>query len=178
MTYQVKPGGARLGVELPFHYVRHFVEGLVATDGIQYSAVATVGTTAVEILNQLIDPGINLHLKELEVSFTQKFEGLNGSFVGSMNYYWQIRPEARIPSGGFAVNFTGTYINITGTIVKAVGTLATSEDTFEGYAPVGSIPYAPIRLVLTAIGIQASILTGKVKNTSYVRFVGAPIPGT
>ena len=154
------------------------VDGLLPTDGIQYSSVATFGTTAVEVLNKLIDPGVNLALQKLELGLTQKFEDLNGSFAGSMTYYWEANSEALVPSGGSLFPYTSTKINLTGTFTKGVGTMLTSEDTFSGLVTVASLPYAPFRLILTAVALGASRVTGKVKNASYVRLVGHIIPGT
>lgn len=173
---EFKRGGIRIGAELIQDITRHIVDGLVPTDNVQYTAVATVGTTAVSVFNKLFDPGFTIGLQELEVGLTQKFTGLNGSFVGSLNYHWQARSEYVNSQG---TQITGAYINITGTYVKAVGTLTTSEDTFQGYVPVASLPFAPIRLLLTAIDKdRAANFTGKVKNDSYIRMVGHIIPGT
>ena len=169
-------GNIMRGAIDPFQtYVQHLGAGAIATDGVQYSSTATFGTTNAEILNELISPPFHLSLKEVEVSFVQKFEGLNGSLVATMNYYWEMRPEY-INAQGSVV--TGTYINLSGTLSKAVGTLITSEDTLEGYIPVGSIPAAPVRIRLMASGLNASVATGKVKNNSYVRLVGIVIPGS
>jgi len=156
-------------------YTEHLANGLVATDGGQYTGVVTFGTTATEVFNKLVDPGFGLSLKELEVGLTQKFEGLNGSFVGSISYYWQVRPEYVNQVG---TKVTGTYINIAGTYTKGVGTLTTSEDTFSGYIPVGSVPNAPVRARLMAQGLRAAVVHGKIKNNSYVRMIGIVIPGT
>jgi len=171
----IKGGPIRPGVELLQVYTRYLGEGQIATDGLVYSSVATFGTTAVDVVNELIDPGFGLGLKHCELGLTQKFQGLNGSFVASMNYYWQARSEWDDPVG---TTRTGAYVNLSGTYQKAVGTLTTSEDTLSGYVPVASLPVAPFRLKLTAIGIQAAVCTGKVKNSSYVRLVGTVIPGT
>ena len=174
---RTKPGGARLGVDSVMEYMEHPISGLVATNGVAYSSVATIGTTAVTVLDQLIDPGIPLSLKELEVGFTQKFTGLNGSVGGSIAYYWQVRSETRVPSAGAVVKYTSSYCNVTGSYLKAIGTLIALEDTFSGYVNVGSVPYAPIRILLTAIGVTAANVEGKVKNSTYIRMVGNAIPG-
>ena len=164
-----------------FDEVFPLTNGLVATDGVQYSAIATFGTTAVQILSSLIDPGFNVALKKIEVGLTQSFTGLNGSFVASMNYYWQVRSEYKEIGGTPSAPYEkqSALVNITGTYQKAVGTLAASEDTFSGYIPIGSLPYAPVRLILTAIGPdRAAVCQGRVKNSSYIRLVGNIIPGT
>lgn len=155
-------------------YTEHLADGLVGTDGVQWSLVATVGTTAVEVLNKLIESPFDMHLKEFEVNLVQRFVGLNGSYVGSLVYYWQVRSEY-VNSRGTKV--TGDWINFTGTYQQAVGTLATLNGTYAGYIPVGSVPAAPVRLRLMAAGIQAAIATGEIKNDSYVRLVGVTIPG-
>lgn len=175
----VKPGGARVSVDLIHEYIEHFGVGVVPTDGNQYSAVATVGTTGVAVFDKTIDPGAELYNKEIEVFLEQKFTNLNGSFLGTISYYWQMQSVSKIPSAGHLVAFTGTLINITGgTYTKVVGTLLSSEDKFEGYIPVGSIPYSPVRLVLTAVGDRASLVGGQVSNDSYIRLVGIAIPHT
>ncbi len=171
----IRGGAIRPTIELFQTYTQHLGEGLIATDGVVYSPVATFGTTAVEILNKLIDPGFQLALKELEVGFTQKFEGLNGSFVASISYYWDARPEWQDPVGTTRI---GAYVAISNTLTKGVGTLTTSEDTLSGYVPVGSVPVAPVRIRLLATGLRVAVCTGKVKNNSYIRLVGLVIPGT
>ena len=177
----VKPGGIRIGLE----YVQDLIVDLpninanVATDGVQYSSIATFGTTAAEIYNQLVDNGFNLTLKNLKVGLTQMFTGLNGSFVGSINYYWEARSEGvRIGSGGTPVALTGAWVNITGTYIKSVPTLLTSEDTFSGEVNLGSLPIAPVRLRLVAINPDRAVgVQGKVKSSSYIQMVGLVIPG-
>uniref|UniRef100_A0A6M3IWF9 Uncharacterized protein n=1 Tax=viral metagenome TaxID=1070528 RepID=A0A6M3IWF9_9ZZZZ len=174
-----KSGGARIGVNTPFYYRDILVDGAIATDGVQWSTVATVGTTAAEVFSKFIDPGVTVGVKKMYVAFSERFTGLNGSFVASMNYYWQARTEAKVPSGGQGnlANLTGAWVNLTGTYQKAVGTLTTSDDTPNGYAAVASIPYAPIRVRLMAVGIQAAVMTGKIKNSSIVELMGNVIPG-
>ena len=176
---KIKPGGVRIGLEAQQEYLEHFVGGLVATDGVVFSAVATVGTTAVEVLNQLIDPGFSLGIKKIELGLTQRFIGLNGSFTGSLVYYWEAREEWFDPGGATGTLRTGAYVNLAGTYAKVIGTLVTVDDTFSGYFPVGSLSHAPLRLRLMAIDrVRANALTGAVKNSSYVRIVGNVIPGT
>ena len=159
----------------------HLVDGLVATDGVQYSSVATVGTTAVEVFSKVVDPGIDLDLKELEVSFTQRFDNLNAALVGSMVYYWQARQRG--------VSTQSAWISLTGTYAKNVPTSGVtgdpSEDTFSGYLPVASLPplAAPeqgrgVEVRLMAVAFSAAHLGGQVKNDSFVTFVGSVIPGT
>lgn len=175
MRVKPAPQGIPARIEIEKSLLRHIVDGLVATAGIQYSSVATFGTTAVQVFNKLIDPGYTIKLKECEVGLTQRFTGLNGSLVGSIMYHWTARSEYEDPVGTFR---TSSYVNITGTYQKAVGTLTTSDDTFSGYIETGgSLPFAPVRLVLTAVGIQPSVCEGKVKNSSYVRMVGVVVPG-
>ena len=152
-------------------------EGQVATDGVAYSAVATVGTTAVTIFSKFFDPSKTVKLDRLEVGLTKRFTGLNGSFVGSMIYYWTIQSKYKFPSGGALVEITGDEINISGTYQVAVGTLTTHDDTMS-HNQVASIPFAPFTVNLKAIGIRAGIVTGQVKNSSYVRLVGVSLPGT
>lgn len=170
----IKPGGARIGLDALQDYTEYLVDGLVPTDGIQYSSIATFGTTAVELLNKLIDPGFSMQLKKLQVGLTQQLTGLNGSFVGSVSYYWEAREEYYEPRGSLGVgyNITGNYLNITGTYTKGVGTLLSSEDTFSGYVPVASLSHAPVRVRLVVAGLQAAVLTGRVKNSSFVDLVG------
>ena len=176
---RIKPGGARTGVEFLQTYTEHLGAGLVATDGVQYSAVATFGTTAIEVLNQFIDPGVNLYLKELQVGFTQRFDNLKATSIGSLAYHWQIRPEYVNPQG---TQVTGAYTNITGTYAKSIPTSGVAgdpaEDTFSGYVAVGSVPAAPIRIVLTARGLVDASMTGEVKNSSFIKMIGAVIPGS
>ena len=72
-------------------------------------------------------------------------------------------------TGGWMPLLSATY-------AKSTGTLLTSEDTISGYYPIGSIPHVPVRLRLMAEALVPNS-TGKLKNSSYVEFVGSVIPG-
>jgi len=157
-------------------YTEHLGQGLVATDGIQFSPVATVGTTAVTVLDELIDPGENWDIKELEVSFVQKFTELTGgTTAGSLSYYWQIRSEYRDAAG---VEATTNFVAVNTAVGMGIASAANAENTVEGYVIVGSIPKAPVRIQMKATALYADAFEAKVKNTSYVRMVGTVIPGT
>ncbi len=170
MTDVLKSSPVPRVTELFQTYTKHFGEGLVPTDGIQRTSVATFGLTAVEILNELIDPGVDMTLQELQVGLTQRFTELTGGTTsGSLAYYWEARQES--------VATTRGYVNITGTFAKGVASGASAEDTFSGYVPVGSVPQAPFRLRLTADSLYADAYTGDIKNSSFVRLVGIVIPG-
>ena len=168
-------GRVKRKVELFQTYIKHFGEGLIGTDGIIYSAVATVGATAVDAFDELIDLDVGLTLKEIEVGLTSKTTYL-GSAAGSMTYYWKARSEWNDPVG---TSRTTAYVNLMGTLTGPVGSAVsnTYEDTWSGYVPVGSVPNAPIRLKLVAQGKAANSFTVKVKNSSYIKLVGAVIPG-
>lgn len=171
-----KPGGIRIGAELIQDINLPLVDGAVATDGVQYSSVATVGTTAVTVFNKLFDPGFTIGLQKLEVGLTQAFAGLNGSSVASANYYWTAASEYVNSQG---TQITGAAVPITGTYARSAGTLLSSEDTFSGYVSVASIPFAPVRLKLIAVDAnKAADFTAKVKSSSFIRMVGHIIPGT
>lgn len=159
------------GIEHLQEFVHKPVVGLMATDGVVYSPIATVGTTAVEVFSTLLDIGVDLKLLLAEVGLTQKFTNKVSSMVGSLLYYWQLRQENVATVRG--------WLNITGTMARGVpsGVGSLSEDTFSGYADVGSLPEAPIRARLMAIALGADALSGQVKNSSYVKLVGAVIPG-
>jgi len=176
----LKPGQFRAGVDREYEKVFPLADGAVATDGIQYSAVASFGTTAVAILTKTIDPGFTVKLDKLEVGLTKRFTGLNGSFIGSISYWWTIQPKNyNIPSGGAIAQVSGTTINISGTMNLSVGTLTTADDTLSGYVPVGSVPFAPFEIILNAYDkARAAACTGKVKNSSYVKLIGTVLPGT
>ncbi|KKK97537.1 hypothetical protein LCGC14_2651770 [marine sediment metagenome] len=166
----VRGGPALRQVDYLTEYIHRFEMGQVATDGVQYSALATVGTTAVEILNEVIDSGINIGLKTLEFGLTQKFTNRVAAFAGSMSYYWEVMQE----NVG-----TANWLPLTGTIAKGIGSGvgSLSEDTFSGFVTVGSLVSAPLRVRLTALGIRDANFTGEVKNSSFVRLIGATIPG-
>jgi len=175
-----KPGGARLGVDIPYERVFRFdaVAGQVPTDGVQRSAAVTFGTIATEILNELIDPGFSVRLQKLEVAFSQRFQEHDGDVVGSLIYHWQAREEYTDPAGATGPQLkTGSWIPITATYAKSIGTNTTSEDVVSGYVPVASLPHAPVRFKLLAVGGQPT-LSGTVKNSSYIRLAGNVIPGT
>ena len=87
---RTKPGGVRVGIDFQQVYREHLAGGLCPTDGVQYNAVSTFGTTAVEILNSLIDPGYTLQLREKPYfGLTQQFTGVDAASVASMTYYWE-----------------------------------------------------------------------------------------
>ncbi|KKK83841.1 hypothetical protein LCGC14_2789340 [marine sediment metagenome] len=174
---RIKPGGVRAGLDFQQSYIRHLGEGLGATDGVQYTAVVTFGTTVTEVLNELIDPGFSLQLKEIQYGLTQQFEGLNGSFVGSTIYYWEAREEYTDIAGKVGTLRASAYVPLVATYAKGVGTLTTSEDTLSGYMPVASLPHAPVRVRLMAVGLRASVVTGRVKNSSFIQLIGNVIPG-
>jgi len=174
---KIKPGGVRAGIDIPQTYTEHLADGLIATDGVQYSPVATFGTTAVEVFNKLIDPGYTMRLKKLEAGFTQKFTNLKDA-VGSLIYHWQAREEYVEPTGTAGpYQVKGSWLGIVATLVKGIGSLLNVEDTLSGYVPVASLPHAPVRVKVTAVGRVASSMTGKVKSSSYIRLVGNVIPG-
>ena len=169
----------RPSIDLHQKHVIPVVEGLVATDGLVYSPVATFGTTPVDILDVLLDPGYSMALKKIQVGLTQSFDNLIASSVGSLIYYWRMRSEYINPQG---TKVTGAYVNIMGTYAKGIPTSGVSgdpaEDTVSGYVAVASLPGAPVRAVLTAVGLVASSMAGKVKNSSYFEIEGIVIPGT
>lgn len=167
-------------INIPYEKVMPFVDGAVSTDGVQYSYVGTaVGTAATfEVFNKLLDPGVNINNVDIYFTATQKFTGLNGSFMGSLTYYWRARSEALVPSGGFNVLKTGEWVNLTGTYRKGIGTLVAVEDTFTGYIGRLSLPETPIRVSLVAQANTDTNIRGEVKNSSLIKLVGSVIPGT
>jgi len=179
----IKGGGFRLGVDKWFDKTYHFVDGLVSTDGVQESSVASFGTTAVDILTTTIDPGYTVRLDKIQFGATYRIYGLNGSFVGSVYAYWRMQSKNfNIPSGGFlaagslgAVNIAGTYQHTVATYKDAP---SYSEFSLSGYINVGSVPYAPLEVKLTCNGVRAGIAYARVKNSSFVRLVGHTVPGT
>ena len=175
-----KPGGARIGLNIDYERVFGFDKsaGLLATDGVQRSSVITFGTTVAEMLNELIDPGISLRLHKLEIGFTQRFANLISTNVGSLIYHWAAREEYTDPSGTAGPHLiTGSWVGVA-TFSKGIGSLLTSEDTHSGRIPVATLPHAPVRFRLQAVGLVASSMTGDIKNSSYIKLVGNVIPGT
>lgn len=172
---EITHGRVKRKVELFQTYTRHFGEGAIATDGIAYSAVASVGATEVVVFNELIDPGVDLALQEIMVGLTCKTTYL-GSAAGSMMAVWDARSEWHDPVG---TTRTTSYIGLMGTFAAPLGSALTNtyEHTYAGYIPVGSVPNAPLRLRLYMKGGAAGSFTGKVKNSSYVKLVGVVIPG-
>ena len=176
---RIRPGGVRAGIDVPQIYTQHLGAGLVATDGVVYTPVATFGTTALEVLNELIDPGYNMRLLETQVGLTQRFtELIGGTTNASLSYYWQAREEYTEPvgtAGPYLV--TGGWVGISPTYTKGVASQANSDDTLSGYVPVASISRAPVRVRLMALGLVANSMTGRVKNSSFIQLVGLVIPG-
>ena len=143
--------------------------GAIATDGVQYSSVVTVGTTATELFSADVDPGVDLRLKTLVVGLTQKLENLAADSVATVCYYWQARRKSQ-----------GTicaWVPLSGTLCKGVGTSLASEDTLSGLISVGTMEDAPLEVRLMASCLTTARATGKVKSSSYVQCVGNVIPG-
>ena len=176
---KIKPGGIRAGIEIYKEYLDDsFVRGF-ATDGVVYAPIATFGTTATEVFNALIDPGLTVDLKQVKANFTQRFTGLNGSVSGSIAYYWRARSEAVLLGSAGPQRFDGPYVGITPTFAKLVGTLLAYEDTLSGNVSLsGSLPYAPVRISLMAVGLAAANVKGEVKSSCSILLVGNAIPGT
>ena len=173
-------GVVKRGIDLSQSFLRHFGEGAVATNGVQYSSAVTVNTTAVVVFNELIDPGFQLKTKQVEVGLTFKTTHL-GSTAGSLMFYWQVKSDYR---GVGWFDPVGTlrscsYVMITnGTMGSSIGSAVSNsyEHTLSGYLPVASLPAAPIRLRLIAEK-TANQFTAQVKSSSYVKLVGVVIPG-
>ena len=152
----------------------HPVANLLATDGVQISAVATVGTTAVEVFTKLIDPGMDMRLLELEVGLTGRFDNLIANSVGSIAYYWRARRNIQ----GTQHAWLGLMATQGIGVATGGATGDPKDDTFSGYVPVGSLADAPFDLSLMAVAIVASSMLVSVKNSSYIKLIGAVIPGT
>lgn len=170
----IKRGPIRRYIGVNQSYLEHLVSGQVATDGVVYGAVVTVGTTAVEIFNRLVNPGFSLGNKTIFVGLTQRFTELTGS-VGSVNYQWDARSEFVNADG--SIN-TLAYAQIGATYSKGVAASTTSDDTFTGYLSTASLPGSPIRIRLNAVATGAARVTAQLKNSSFVELEGIVIPGT
>lgn len=161
-------------IEVLKEFVFPLVSGLVATDGVVYSPVGTVGTANSSIHDVIIDLGFKLALRSIEVGLTQRFDNQLTNSVASLDYYWQVRSQ---PHGS-----TYGWVNIQGTYTKVVPTSGVAgdpaEDTFSGYLSVASLPFTPIRIELTARGSVMDALRGQVKNSSFIKLMGIVIPGT
>ena len=176
---QTKKGTAPIVVPALLEVRLPVVEGVVATDGVVYSPIATFGTTALEVFNKLMNPGFNLALQKIQVGLTQRFDNLIATSVGSLIYHWRAREEYIDAEGSV---HTEPYVNLMATYSKGIPTSGVAgdpaEDTFSGYSPVGTLRRAPVRISLMAVGLVASSMTGEVKNSSFVELAGIVIPGT
>jgi len=172
---EIARGIVKRYVGLAQEYIHPFGAGAIATNGVQYAGVATVGTTAINVVNELVDAGFDLTLNRIQVGLTHRMTYL-GSAAGSMTYYWKARSEWHDPIGTIR---TSAYVNLTGTVTGPAGSAATNtyEDTWSGYVPLGSVSNAPIRLQLVAQGKVANSFYGEIKNSSYVKLSGIVIPG-
>lgn len=167
----VAAGRVRRGVDLiELFEWRPPALGLVATDGVQRTGVVTFGTTATDILNELVDPGFHGQVLEpIYLSFTQRFTELLNA-VGSLHYSLRVREET--------YGSLHAWCQVSPTLSKGIGSLANSEDTVTGYIAVPSLPRVPFRVNLQAVGLKDSTMTGAVKNSSVIAGYVAPIPGT
>ncbi len=172
----IKDGPIRRVVNLQQEYIQHLVAvgAVTATDGIQYTSAVTFGTGSTEILNQLIDPGYGMYLKEIQVGLTQKFINVKGA-VGSLVWSWQAYSEYTDPRG--SKHIVGPISVDPAPLRKGIGSLSNSEDTLSGYMSPNDLPAAPVRLILNAYGLVASSMTGAVKNSSFIKLIGIVIPG-
>ena len=165
----IAAGRVRRSVDLlEFYEWRPKGLGLVATNGVQRTGVVTFGTTAVDILNELIEPGFIGQNSEIYFAFTQRFTEVKNA-VGSLIYNIRIREET--------YGSIHAWVQVSPTLSKGIGSLANSEDTLSGYIDVGSLPRSPFRVNLQAVGLVASSMTGEVKNSSIMQFYLSPIPG-
>jgi hypothetical protein len=173
---EIVRGRVPRSVDLLQIYTGRLGAGQIATNGVQYSAVVTIGATEVLVFNQLIDPGFELSLKELQVGLTQRFtENTGGTTAGTISYVWDARSEWHDPVGTYR---TTSYVGLVPTLAKGVTSGANSEDTLSGYLPVASLPKAPVRLRLKAKTLYANGFKGQVRNISFIRMVGTVIPGS
>ena len=166
----------RPNVDWVYDRVFPLADGQVSTDGSQYSAVATITTSAVEILSILIDPGVTLELDKIQFGLTQKFYNFTSS-NGSLHFNWKARSEYRFDGASGPMATQSSYVAISPSYSTGVTGSSTTEAVLGGYFPVGTLPKAPIRLVLTGLCLAANGMGGRVKNSSYVRLVGRVIPG-
>ena len=153
-------------------YIHRFGMGQVATDGVQYSTAATVGTVGavVAILSETIDPGVDLRLKKIEVGLTQRFTNKLAAYQASLSYYWQARRD-----GIGTLQWLALTPTIQKNVASGIGSL--SEDTVSGFINVASLSQTPIVIRLMAFAHRDNNLSGDVKNSSYVRLIGSVIPG-
>ena len=167
-----------MSIDALTEYIHHFGAGLIATDGVVYAGTIAYGTTAANVVDELINPGVTMRARKVEVGLTQLFTGANGSFNGSLSYYWQARSEYVDWASGVGTLKTGSWVPLVGTLQKTVGTLATSEDTLSGRIDVGSLTHFPARFRLTAFAHTNPSGNCKMKNSSYIKIIGEVIPGT
>jgi len=159
---EIAHGRVQRKVELLQTYKEILAAGNIASTAIgsipeQYSVATTVGASAVEVMNKLIDPGIGLGLKRIQVELSAKFTYL-GSAAGSLSFYWDARSEWFDPVG---THRTTTYVNLTGTTESPAGSAVNNAYEFihGGYLDVGSLPQAPIRLRLIVFQQPQQLLT-------------------
>ncbi len=164
-------------VDLRQIYTQRFGEGQIATDGVVYSGVVTIGTGNTDILDILINPGMAMRLDSIQVGLTQAMAEITDA-DGSLTYFWQMRSEGALLGTGGPIATTMGFANLSGNLEKGVASLSSNEDTLSGYIVTGSVPRLPARLKLTAsAALLDDQITGKVKNSSFVRFEGTVIPG-
>jgi len=179
----IKPGGARLGVDYRQTFREQLAGGLLGSTGIAYGAVATIQAAASvnTLVDKFIDPGHAMKNESAFFHLISQFIGVNGSNAGTMAYYWQARSEWFDGQGGKSAGIgtmrVTSYVPLTGTYNLNVGTLLTSTPTLTGYAPIASLPYTPIRLQLKGYCLTANRNTHAMAAQSYVELIGNVIPG-
>lgn len=146
-------------------FIEHpFARGSLTTDGVQYgtATTASVGSSWAAVETVTIDPPYGGAIVELEFGLTASMGGSTVAYL--RNHKWQ------------AASVGSTWVDLCSAFVSSgAGSTSYVEQTHSGYfstgnANLGTLPMQ-LRLVIYSSGATGETVTGRTKNSSYVRYV-------
>jgi hypothetical protein len=151
---------------LMIDHTQPLVAGLVATDGVQYSAEGTITNSLSVGWSDRPDFGVDIKTWLLQLNLTARFSNVLTSTACSLSTYLQAKGKTAT-----------AWLNISPSINIPVGTQVgnTVEHTFSGYISRLTISEIPFDIRLVGNGSAAGC-TVALKNNSTIRFVGSVIP--
>jgi len=155
-------------------YLGHERGGLRVTSGIptsndQYTAVVTIGTTAVSAFYENVDPGFDMNNLELELMLQYKMVNkldAVGTFIMNVSAFSRSQGTTRAAIGIASYTFS-------------VGSLATATGTLHGFIPAeANVKESPLNISVSCRALSDDSGSFSIKSASYLRMAGMVIPGT
>jgi hypothetical protein len=166
MRRGVSPAPIQMAGGLYIDHTQPLVSGLVATDGVQYGAVATITNALTAGFQERLDFGLDMKTWLLELNLTARFTNVLTSLACSLSTYWQAKGKTAT-----------AWVNISPSINIPVGTQNgnTAELVFNGAISRLTISELPFDLRLAGLGTADGCIV-QLKNNSTIRFVASVIP--